>query len=88
MPLRYLRFAALDLAAWDACVAAAAPVLPYATAWWLRAAAGRWDAVVEVDAATGAYLSVLPLPTRRRPWGRGSRGAALHPAARSVHDAR
>ena len=70
VPLRYLRFPALDLAAWDACVAAAAPALPYATAWWLRAAAGRWDAVVELDDATGAYLSVLPLPTRRRPWGR------------------
>ena len=70
MPLRYLRFAALDLAAWDACVAAAAPALPYAAAWWLRAVAGRWDAVVEVDDATGAYLSVLPLPTTSRPWGR------------------
>ena len=70
MPLRYLRFAALDLAAWDACVAAAAPALPYAAAWWLRAAAGRWDAVVELDGETGAYLSVLPLPVRRWPWGR------------------
>ena len=70
MPLRYLRFAALDLAAWDACVTAAAPALPYACSWWLRATAGRWDAVVELDEQTGAYLSVLPLPVRRRAWGR------------------
>lgn len=77
--LRLLRFSALDLARWDACVAASptkydptrhdpgAP--PYAQAWWLRATAGRWDAVVELGPA-GDYRSLLPLPTKWRPWGR------------------
>ena len=69
MPLRYLPFSALNLAAWDACVAAAQAV-PYAQAAWLRSTAGRWDAVVELDEVSGAYLSVLPLPVKRRPWGR------------------
>ncbi|SHI29393.1 Acetyltransferase (GNAT) domain-containing protein [Hymenobacter daecheongensis DSM 21074] len=70
MPLRYLPFSALNLAAWDACVAGAAQAVPYAQADWLRATAGRWDAVVEVEEATGRYLAVLPLPVKRRPWGR------------------
>lgn len=42
---------------------------PYAQAWWLRATAGRWDAVVELGPA-GEYRSLLPLPTKWRPWGR------------------
>lgn len=47
-------------------MAAARPVpLPYAAWWWLAATAGRWDAVVELDEATGAYRSVLPLPIKR-----------------------
>ncbi|GAA4000784.1 hypothetical protein GCM10022408_09900 [Hymenobacter fastidiosus] len=70
MPLLYLPFSALNLAAWDACVAAAEQVVPSAQAAWLRATAGRWDAVVEVDAASGRYVSVFPLPVKRRPWGR------------------
>lgn len=69
MPLRYLSFSALNLAAWDTCVAAAQAV-PYAQAAWLRSTAGRWDAVVELDEVSGDYLSVLPLPVKRRPWGR------------------
>jgi hypothetical protein len=60
----------LNLLAWDACVAAAPEALPYACAWWLTATAGRWDAVVEIQAETGAYVSVFPLPFKTRPWGR------------------
>ncbi|WP_165370384.1 GNAT family N-acetyltransferase [Hymenobacter persicinus] len=70
MPLQYLPFSALNLVAWDACVLAAEQAVPYAQVAWLRATAGRWDAVVEVEDATGAYLSVLALPVKRRPWGR------------------
>ncbi|WP_167856430.1 GNAT family N-acetyltransferase [Hymenobacter metallicola] len=68
--LHYLTFSELDLAAWDACVAAAEQAVPYAQSAWLRATAGRWSAVVERNEATGQYLSVLPLPLKRRPWGR------------------
>ncbi|MDJ0365776.1 GNAT family N-acetyltransferase [Hymenobacter sp. H14-R3] len=67
--LRLLRFSALDLARWDACVAASPGAPPYAQAWWLRATAGRWAAVVELGPA-GEYRSLLPLPTKWRPWGR------------------
>lgn len=71
MPLRYLRHTALDLAAWDACVAAAEQVVPYAQTQWLSVTnAGACDAVVELDEATGRYLSLLPVPVQRRPWGR------------------
>ncbi|GAB3301141.1 GNAT family N-acetyltransferase [Hymenobacter tenuis] len=70
MPLHLLRHHELDLDAWDACVAEAQQKVPYAHSWWLAATAGRWDAVVEQDAATGRYLSVLPLPVKRRLWGR------------------
>ncbi|GAA3952598.1 GNAT family N-acetyltransferase [Hymenobacter algoricola] len=70
MPLQYLPFSALNLTAWDACVAAAEQAVPYAQAAWLRATAGRWDAVVEVEEASDRYLSVLALPVKRRPWGR------------------
>lgn len=69
MPIQLLRFSQLDLAAWDACVAAARPVVPYMQSWWLLATAGRWDAAVETGEG-GRYLSILPLPTKRRPWGR------------------
>lgn len=74
--LRLLRFSALDLARWDACVAASSTgygpgAPPYAQAWWLRATAGRWDAVVELGPA-GEYRSLLPLPTKWRPWGRAA----------------
>lgn len=69
MPLLLLRHHQLDLAAWDACVAQARQVVPYAQSWWLAATAGRWDAVVE-PGAPGEYRAVLPLPVRRRPWGR------------------
>lgn len=70
MPL-LLRFSQLNLTAWDACVTASPSRggLPYAFSWWLRITAGRWDAVVEPD-GRGGYRSVLPLPVRRRPWGR------------------
>jgi len=67
--LRLLRFADLDLARWAACVAASPGALPYVEAWWLAATAGRWAAVVEVGPA-GEYRSLLPLPTKWRPWGR------------------
>jgi len=67
--LRLLRFANLDLARWAACVAASPGTLPYVQAWWLAATAGRWDAVVELGPA-GEYRSLLPLPTKWRPWGR------------------
>ncbi|WP_460584029.1 GNAT family N-acetyltransferase [Hymenobacter arcticus] len=67
--LQLLRFSALDLARWDACVAASPGAPPYAQAWWLRATAGRWAAVVELGPA-GEYRSLLPLPTKWRPWGR------------------
>jgi len=68
--LRLLRFRHLDLARWDACLAAAQPpALPYAQAWWLAATAGRWAAVVELGPA-GEYRSVLPLPWHWRPRGR------------------
>jgi hypothetical protein len=68
--IHFLRYAQLDLAAWDACVAAADQPVPYAQTAWLRATAGRWDALVERAEGTGQYLSVLPLPVKRRPWGR------------------
>lgn len=67
--LRLLRFADLDLARWAACVAASPGALPYVAAWWLAATARRWDAVVELGPA-GEYRSLLPLPTKWRPWGR------------------
>src|SRR5690349_3022982 len=70
VPLHYVAYARLNLAAWDACVAATTEPVPYAYAWWLAATAGRWDAVVEVEEASGAYVSVLPLPIKRLPWGR------------------
>lgn len=67
--LRLLHFADLDLARWAACVAASPGALPYVEAWWLAATAGRWAAVVELGPA-GEYRSLLPLPTKWRPWGR------------------
>ena len=69
MPLRLLRHHQLDLLAWDACVAQARQAVPYAQSWWLAATAGRWDAVVEIG-KRDEYVSVLPLPVKRRPWGR------------------
>lgn len=69
MSLHYLPFSSLNFAAWDACVAAARPALPYAYTWWLRVVARRWDAVVELG-PDGEYRSILPLPYKRRPWGR------------------
>ncbi|MCC2546192.1 GNAT family N-acetyltransferase [Hymenobacter sp. BT175] len=69
MPLRYLRYSELNLAAWDACVASAREAVPYAHSWWLHAVAGRWDAVVETG-PQGQYVALLPLPYKRRPWGR------------------
>jgi hypothetical protein len=67
--LRLLRFRDLDLARWAACVAASPGAPPYVQAWWLAATAGHWDAVVELGPA-GEYCSLLPLPTKWRPWGR------------------
>jgi CelD/BcsL family acetyltransferase involved in cellulose biosynthesis len=67
--LRLLRFRDLDLARWDACVAASPGAPPYVQAWWLAATASSWDAVVELS-PTGDYCSLLPLPTKWRPWGR------------------
>ncbi|MBG8553363.1 GNAT family N-acetyltransferase [Hymenobacter guriensis] len=67
---RLLRYRELDLTAWDACVGSAREGLPYACSWWLHATAGRWDALVEVEAGTGRYLAVWPLPVKWRPWGR------------------
>ena len=69
--LLLLRSSDINLAAWDACVAASPDRggLPYAFSWWLRLAAGRWEGVVEPD-GRGGYASVLALPVRRRPWGR------------------
>jgi hypothetical protein len=69
VPLLLLRHHHLDLSAWDACVARAGQQVPYAQSGWLAATAGRWDAAVETSPA-GDYLSVLPLPVQRRPWGR------------------
>ena len=66
--LHLLRFSALDIARWDACVAASPGAPPYVQAWWLRATAGRWAAVVELGPA-GEYRSLLPLPLKWRPWG-------------------
>ena len=67
--LRLLRFADLDLARWDACVAASPGAPPSVQAWWLAATAGRWGAVVELGPA-GEYRSLLPLPTKWRIRGR------------------
>lgn len=67
--LQLLPFSALDLARWDACVAASPGAPPGSQAWWLQATASRWNAVVEVGPA-GEYCSLLPLPTRWRPAGR------------------
>ena len=67
--LHLLRFADLDLARWDACVAASPGAPPYVQAWWLAATARRWAAVVELGPA-GEYRSLLSLPTKWRPWGR------------------
>ena len=68
--LRLLSFATLDLARWQACVAASPGAPPYVQAWWLAATAQRWAAVVELGPG-GEYRSLLPLPVRWRPWGRG-----------------
>jgi Acetyltransferase (GNAT) domain len=70
MPIRLLRHSELNLAAWDACVATAPQVVPYAASWWLRATAGQWDALVEAEPGTGRYLAVWPLPIKRWLWGR------------------
>jgi CelD/BcsL family acetyltransferase involved in cellulose biosynthesis len=67
--LRLLSFSDLDLARWDACVAASSGAPPYVQAWWLAATAGRWAAVVELG-PQGDYRSLLPLPCKWRPWGR------------------
>ena len=67
--LHLLRFADLDLARWNACVAASPDAPPYVQAWWLAATARRWAAVVELGPA-GEYRSLLPLPTKWRPRGR------------------
>ncbi len=67
--LRLLYFADLDLAHWQACVAASPGAPPYVQAWWLAATAGRWAAVVELGPG-GEYRSLLPLPLKWRPWGR------------------
>lgn len=69
-PFCLLRFPELDLPAWDACVAGAQQQVPYAHSWWLRATAGRWDALVQIEPETGRYLSVWPLPAKWRPGGR------------------
>ncbi|MBO3270301.1 GNAT family N-acetyltransferase [Hymenobacter defluvii] len=69
MPLHYLSFSSLNFEAWNNCVAAAQPQLPYAHTWWLRTVAEHWDAVVELG-PSGEYRSVLPLPYKRRPWGK------------------
>jgi CelD/BcsL family acetyltransferase involved in cellulose biosynthesis len=66
--LRLLHFSDINLAHWDACVAASPDALPYAYAWWLQATAGRWAAVVELG-SDGTYRSLLPLPVKWRPWG-------------------
>jgi hypothetical protein len=67
--LRLLYFTDLDLARWQACVAASPGAPPYVQAWWLAATAGRWAAVVELGPG-GEYRSLLPLPLKWRPWGR------------------
>ena len=67
--LRLLYFADLDLARWQACVAASPGAPPYVQAWWLAATAGRWAAVVELGPG-GEYRSLLPLPLKWRPGGR------------------
>jgi hypothetical protein len=67
--LRLLYFSDLDLARWEACVAASPGASPYVQAWWLQATAGRWAAVVELGPG-GEYHSLLPLPLKWRPWGR------------------
>jgi hypothetical protein len=67
--LRLLYFPDLDLARWQACVAASPGAPPYVQAWWLAATAGRWAAVVELG-PSGEYYSLLPLPLKWRPWGR------------------
>lgn len=70
VPLRYLRHTEFDPQAWDECVDAAAQVVPYAQSAWLRHTnAGNLGAVVELG-PDGRYLSLLPVPTQRRPWGR------------------
>jgi len=63
--LRLLSFSDLDLARWDACVAASPGAPPYVQAWWLVATAGRWRAVVELGPG-GEYHSLLPLPLKWR----------------------
>jgi hypothetical protein len=67
--LRLLQFSDLDLARWEACVAASPGAPPYVQAWWLAATASRWAAVVELGPG-GEYRSLLPLPWHWRPWGR------------------
>jgi hypothetical protein len=69
VPILLLHHSELDRAAWDTCVMQAEQVVPYAQSWWLAATAGRWDALVETG-AQGEYLSVLPLPVKRRLWRR------------------
>jgi hypothetical protein len=66
--LRLFHFSDLNLAHWDACVAASPGAPPYVQAWWLQATARRWAAVVELG-PSGEYRSLLPLPLKWRPWG-------------------
>ncbi|GAA4382667.1 GNAT family N-acetyltransferase [Hymenobacter koreensis] len=70
MPLRYLRHTDFDPHAWDECVDTAEQVVPYAHSVWLRNInAGNLGAVVEVE-DDGRYLSLFPVPTQPRLWGR------------------
>lgn len=61
MPVRHLRHAAIDRAAYDACVEAAPNGLVYGLSWWLDVVSPGWEALV-----LGDYRAVMPLPVRRR----------------------
>lgn len=61
MWVRHLRHAAIDRAAYDACVEAAPNGLVYGLSWWLDVVSPGWEALVADD-----YRAVLPLPVRHR----------------------
>jgi Acetyltransferase (GNAT) domain len=54
----------VDAARWEACLAQSPQAIIYAHAWYLQAVCERWAAVVELR--DGHYVSVLPLPEKRR----------------------
>ena len=62
--IRYIEHKAIDMAAWDACIARSSRPLVYAGSAYLNAMCGQeWNALIYGD-----YEAVFPLPVKRK-WG-------------------